>query len=89
MLALLSRYEKDREGFLRLLQAAKDRVAGQLTGQYLAPGKSGQTPPDYTVAGNADRWYNRRSPAKGGPECQFDLADHPILRAAQGGPGQG
>lgn len=43
MLALLSRYEKDREGFLRLLQAAKDRVAGQLTGQYLAPGKSGQT----------------------------------------------
>lgn len=42
MLALLSRYEKDREGFLRLAQACKDQVAKRLTGQYLAPGRIGQ-----------------------------------------------
>ena len=43
MLALLTRYEKDREGFLRLAQAMKNQVAKQLTGAYLAPGKTGQT----------------------------------------------
>ena len=35
MLRLLAGYEKDREGFLRLLGSAKEQAAKQLTSQFL------------------------------------------------------